>query len=380
MINSKINTLGSKLSLIYSMHEDFASFLILALIIIIIIVYISYSIYMSQLEAKECNYLNTLYPSINGNIKSISPSISDCSGNLFDYYIKTAFNACSGGSYKNDYVDICVLKSILKQGVRCLDFEIYNIDNNPVVSTSTTNNYFVKETFNYVKFSDVMNTISNYAFSGGTVPNPKDPLLIHLRIKSNEQAMYTNLANIFKSYDKLMLGKNYSYENYGKNIGGQPLTSFMKKIILIIDKSNNSGFENKIFMEDVNLTSNSDFMRALTYYEVKNTPDINELEEYNKKCMTIVYPDTGADASNPSNPSGIVCRAAGCQMVAMRYQFIDNYLKENAIFFNEGGFAFVLKPANLRYTEVTIPMPTPQNPAYSYQTRNVTTDYYNFNY
>jgi hypothetical protein len=67
-------------------------------------------------------------------------------------------------------------------------------------------------------------------------------------------------------------------------------------------------------------------------------------------------------------------------MVAMRYQFIDNYLKENAIFFNEGGFAFVLKPANLRYTEVTIPMPTPQNPAYSYQTRNVTTDYYSFNY
>jgi hypothetical protein len=377
MIHSKINTLGSKLNLLNNMHEDFASFLILALIIIIVIAYISYSIYMTQLETKECNYLNTLYPSIDGNIKSISPTISDCSGNLYDYYIKTAFNACSGGSYKNDYVDICVLKSILKQGVRCLDFEIFNINNNPVVSSSTTNSYFVKETFNYVSFSDVMSTISNYAFSGGTVPNPTDPLIIHLRTKSNEQAVYTNLANIFKSYDKLMLGKSYSYENYGQNIAAQPLTSFMNKIILIVDKSNNAGFENKDFMEYVNLTSNSVFMRALSYYDVKNTPDINELEQFNQRCMTIVYPDVG---TNPSNPSSVTCRAAGCQMVAMRYQYVDNYLEENAIFFDEGGFAFVLKPANLRYQEVTISQPTPQNPDYSYQTRNVTTDYYSFNY
>lgn len=336
-------------------------------------------IYLSRLESKECSYLNMLYPTIDGNIKSISPKISDCSGNLYDYYIKTAFNACSGGSYQNDYVDVCVLKSILKQGVRCLDFEIYNINNVPVVSSSSSNskNYFVKETFNSVKFSEVMSVISNYAFSGGTVPNPTDPLIIHLRIKSNEQTIYNNLAKIFKSYDNIMLGKNYSYENNGKNIGAQPLTSFMNKVILIVDKSNNSYLENKEFMEYVNMTSNSVFMRALSYYDVKNTPDINELEQFNQRCMTIVYPDSGV---NPTNPSGMLCRAAGCQMVAMRYQHVDNFLKENAVFFDEGGYAFVLKPENLRYHPVTIPTPTPQNPAYSYQTRTAKSDYYNFKY
>jgi hypothetical protein len=235
----------------------------------------------------------------------------------------------------------------------------------------------VKETFNSVKFSEVMSVISNYAFSGGTVPNPTDPLIIHLRIKSNEQTIYDNLAKIFKSYDNIMLGKKYSYENNGKNIGAQPLTSFMNKIILIVDKSNNSYLENKEFMEYVNMTSNSVFMRALSYYDVKNTPDINELEQFNQRCMTIVYPDSGV---NPSNPSGMLCRAAGCQMVAMRYQHVDNFLKENAVFFDEGGYAFVLKPENLRYRPVTIPPPTPQNPAYSYQTRTAKTDYYNFKY
>ena len=111
--------------MINNMNEDFGSYIILALIIIIIISYISYMIYLRRLENKQCSYLNMLYPSIDGNIRSISPKISACRGNLYDYYIKTAFNACSGGSYHNDYVDVCVLKSILKQGVRCLDFEIY---------------------------------------------------------------------------------------------------------------------------------------------------------------------------------------------------------------------------------------------------------------
>lgn len=366
-------------NMLYNTNEDFGSYIILALIIIIIISYISYMIYLTRLESKECSYLNRLYPSINGSIKAISPKISDCSGNLYDYYIKTAFNACSGGSYQNDYVNICVLKSILKQGVRCLDFEIYNINNIPVVSSSSSNskNYYVKETFNIVKFSEVMSVISNYAFSGGSVPNPTDPLIIHLRIKSNEQSIYSNLAKIFKSYDNIMLGKKYSYENNGKNIGAQPLTSFMNKIILIVDKSNNSYLENKEFLEYVNMTSNSVFMRGLSYYDVKNTPDINELEQFNQRCMTIVYPDSGV---NPSNPSGMLCRAAGCQMIAMRYQHVDNFLKENAVFFNEGGYAFVLKPENLRYRSVTIPKPTPQNPAYSYQTRSAKSDYYNFKY
>ena len=54
--------------------------------------------------------------------------------------------------------------------------------------------------------------------------------------------------------------------------------------------------------------------------------------------------------------------------------------EENALFFDGVGYAFALKPAKLRYTTVTIPDPTPQNPQLSYATRNATTDYYNFNF
>jgi hypothetical protein len=321
--------------------------------------------------------MNNLYSSVDGNIRPISSSDPDCSGNLYDYYVKTAYNACSGGSYKNDYVDICNLKAIIKQGVRCLDFEIYSVDNQPVVATSTVDNYHVKETFNSVNFSSVMDTIRNYAFSGGTCPNPTDPIIIHLRCMSNNQSMYSNLANIFKSNTDLMLGMNYSYEASGNNIGSYPLLDMQNKILLIIDRSNTSFAENEELLEYVNLTSSSVFMRQYNYYDVKNNPDINELTEYNRRGMTIVLPDVG---QSPSNPSGMGCRASGCQMVAMRYQLVDTYLMENALFFDRAGYAFALKPPELRYQPVTMPVPTEQLPEYSYATRTSSTDYYSFNF
>ena len=175
-----------------------------------------------------------------------------------------------------------------------------------------------------------MSTIANYAFSGSTCPNPTDPLIIHLRFMSNNQAMYANLANIFKSNTNIMLGPGYSYETAGKNLGNVPLLSLQNKVILIVDRSNTAFLENEQLVEYVNLTSNSMFMRAYDFYNVKNNPDINELTDFNKLGMTIVLPDNG---TNPANPSGIISRASGCQMVAMRYQLVDNNLIENASVF-----------------------------------------------
>jgi hypothetical protein len=365
------------LSKIKSLDEEFQVYIIFLFSIIVLVIFICYMIYLSMLEGRECNYMNTLYPSLDGNIRPINANDPDCSGNLYNYYIKTAYNSCSGGSYKNDFVDICNLKALIKQGVRGLDFEIYSVNNQPVVSTSTVDNYHVKETFNSVSFSNVMNVIQNYAFSGSTSPNPTDPLIIHLRFMSNNQAMYSNLANIFESYNSIMLGPSYSFETSGKNLGTVPLLSLQNKVILIVDRSNTAFLENQQLSEYINMTSNSIFMREYSYYNIKNNPDINELTDFNKQGMTIIVPDNG---SNPDNPSGLVSRASGCQMVAMRYQLVDNFLMENTLFFDKAGYAFVLKPSDLRYQVVTVPAPTQQLPEYSYATRTSSTDYYSFNF
>jgi hypothetical protein len=371
------NSLNNALSGIKNMKEDFISNMILGFILLLVILMIVYIIYLTKLASRECSFMNDIYGTLNGNLRSINASDEDCSGNLNEYYVKTAYNACSGGSYKNDVIDICNLKAVLKQGVRGLDFEIYSIDNEPVVATSTADNYYIKETYNSVSFSNVMTTIQNYAFSGSTAPNFTDPIIIHLRFMSNNQSMYSNLATIFESYDSLLLGKEYSYEMAGHNLGGEPLLNFMNKVILIFDRTNTAFLENKDLMEYVNMTSNSIFMRAYSYYDVKNNPDLDELREYNKRNMSIVFPDSG---SNPENPNGVLSRDAGCQMVAMRYQTVDNYLLQSTLFFDNCGYAFCLKPQDLRYQPVTIAEPTTQDPALSYETRNVTTDFYSFDF
>ena len=156
---------------IKNLDEHFISYVLIILIFITVITVVIHTIYINRLKQTDCSRMSKLYPSIDGSIKSITPNDPKCKYNLYNYYIKTAYNACSGGSYKNDYINICNLKAVLKQGVRCLDFEIYSVDNKPVVATSTSNSYYVKETFNYVKFSDAMSIIRDYAFATSTAPN-----------------------------------------------------------------------------------------------------------------------------------------------------------------------------------------------------------------
>jgi len=358
-------------------NENTASVFILIFTIFLIVCFLYYwFVYLKGLEGSECSTMSSMYSKKNGNLRSINLSDPQCSYTLKDYYIKTAYNCCNGGNYSNDFVNTCAMTNILKQGVRGLDFEIFSIDNQPVVASSTsTTNYNYKETYNYVLFSDVFTIINNNAFNSSVVPNFNDPLIIHFRFKTDSQTMYDNLTTILKNYNSRLLGEKYSFQNNGKDLGSEHILKLLGKIVIICDENNTSFLNNTNFMEYVNMTSNSLYMRALNYYDIQYSPDISELTEYNKQGMTIAMPDV---SSSPSNMSSVLVRACGCQMIAMRYQLFDSYLEENEIFFNNVGYAFALKPESLRYVPTTIPDPTPQNPALDYSTRTYTNNYYNF--
>jgi hypothetical protein len=363
---------------IKNLNENFVTYMLFAMIILFIIIVLWYYFYMRNLVNRECSAMDRVFSTLNGSIKTLNSSDPNCKYTFKDYYIKTAYNCCSPGTYKNDYVSTCALKDVLKQGVRGLDFEVFSMGDQPVVATSTVDSNYIKETYNYVPFSEVMNIITNYAFATSTSPNSKDPIILHIRFKSSNQKMFQNFANLIKNYDRFFLGPAYSFEQNGTNFGNTPLLDLTKKntIILIVDRSNNSFMDCKDFYEYVNMTSNSIFMRALHYYNVKNTPDLSELQEFNKQNMSISMPDVGND---PVNPSAIVCRETGCQMIAMMYQKNDTNLQENNAFFDKSGYAFCLKPERLRYIPVVVKTPAPQNPALSFQTRSVKSDYYAFN-
>jgi hypothetical protein len=317
-----------------------------------------------NLNKQNCTKLDSIYtrfPSIS-NIKPDNPIFKN---RLRDYYIKTAYNCCAAGNYKNDFVNLCALKNCIKQGARCLDFEIYSVGGLPVIATSSINDFSVKESYNGLAFAQAMEVISIYAFSGSNCPNPNDPMVLHFRIMSNNKDIQDSIATaLYNTLEDRLMGKNFSYENNGRNIGAFPIVNLMGKVVIIVDKSNPI-FTDSLLNEYVNLASNSVFMRCLRYNDVANTPDMDELIFYNKQNMTICLPNLSAQTTNYSSA---LAMAYGCQMIGMSFQNFDANMEFYTQQFDDAGSAFILKPERLRYIPVFIPIPPPQNPALSYGT------------
>ena len=369
--------------LIRSLNENMIIIVINILLVIAIALMIWNYDYNRSLESTLCEKMLDLYPEPNGRISSMtynSNAPKDAPNNftysLYDYYIKSAYNACSPGNYKNSAVSTCALKDILSQGARCLDFEIYSMNDKPVVATSMDKNFYVKETFNAVDFGEVLSVIRDFGYSAEGSPNPNDPIIIHLRIQSENPKMFGSLAKLLKILQKdgTVLPVDFSIAKLQENFGKIPLSWILgsnrhKMMIVMIDKTNPAWLENQELRECVNIVTNSVFARCLRYTkDVKETPDMEELKTYNKHNLTIVLPD---DKNNPDNPGSVFSRSLGCQMVAMRYQTPDPPLKEDNDFFSNNAHAFVLKPKELRYIPVYKKIPPPPNEKLSYKPRDL---------
>jgi hypothetical protein len=350
-----------------NIQVELYALLIMFIIVFCVFLYIRYKV---SLNSRNCKVLKKVYKT--------KPAIYNIDSNstylLRDYYIKTAYNCCAGGSIKVDYVGLCALKTCIEQGVRCLDFQIYSINNSPAVAVSSVNEYTVKESFNSIPTNDVFSTIMNMAFSGVHCPNPNDPLILHLRILSKNVKIYDKLAKqINEILNSRILGVDYSFEFGGQNLGSLPIKTFLGKIIIIADASNPLYQKTKLD-EYINIASSAPFMRKLRFIDVKFLQDA-KLASYNKQNMSIVLPDL---VPNYSNPNFNETREYGCQMVAMSFQKTDSNLAFYNDFFEKNKSAFVLKPAKLRYTPRTITVPTPLSAKYQCDNRTITTQYMDF--
>ena len=369
----RFNAAGYKLPTTESIKTtlgDFGKMDSITQVMIIIIAFLFFVIFLwcynkVNLNATNCSNLAKVYKNF-PLISSINSENPNFAYKLRDYYIKTAYNSCSAGNFKNDFVNLCALKNCIKQGARCLDFEIYSLNNKPIIAVSSKTDYNIKGSYNSIDFSEAMKVIAVYAFSGNTCPNPNDPLLLHFRIMSNNPTIYDEMAMVL--YDTLedkLLGKKFSYESRGRNIGSYPLTRLMGKAIIMVDKANPLFSSTKI-NEYVNIASNSVFLRNLRYSEIKYCPDVTELINYNKQNMTITLPDESSDNKNNSVD---LAMAYGCQMVGVSFQNFDTNMEYYTKKFDDSGSAFILKDEKYRHIPLFIAQPPLQDPNNSYETR-----------
>ncbi len=335
-------------------RKKYVILLLLSIIIVIIYSILSFVSKKINLNKSNCKNIKNTYTDF-PLITSVNPANIKDNYGLRDFYIKSAYNCCASGKFKNDWVNLCALSNCIKQGARFLDFEIYSVKDTPVIGISSMNSFSYKESYNNVKFADVCETIKDEAFNNSFCPNSFDPLILHFRIKTKNKKIYKQMANImYDTINNRLLDKEFSYENYADKLANGnyiPFKNLFGKIIIIVDKSNNS-FENTALDEYINITSNSTYCRLYRYNEIKYIYDSDELKEYNKKNMSIILPDLGI---NNNNHSILLATEYGCQFHCMNMQNFDSYMQFNTSYFDDYNSAFVLKPPELRHDAIIVP-------------------------
>ena len=259
---------------------------------------------------------------------------------------------------------MCAMQNAIKQGVRCLDFEIFCVDNIPVVGVSSIDQIGVKQSYNSLPVSQVLKELNNIAFSetAGICPNPRDPLLLHFRIKTNN----VNILNIMASEiaenlgDKL-LPIEFMRECNGTNMTKRPIRDFIGRVVIMVEKNNTANampllYQSKNMWELTNVTTNSVFIHSKRFMDIKNSNDLETITNFNKENITLVLPDLSVSNANYIST---VPQALGCQLMAMSFQNVDqNLLTYNELFENRES-AFVPKPNELIHVPIFIDKPAP---------------------
>ena len=86
-----------------SKKEFITTFVIYLITLVFILIVLIYYFYYSTLRSRNCNFMDSIYGDLNGKIRSIDNS-EQFNYTFKDYYIKSAYNCCSAGNYKNDFV------------------------------------------------------------------------------------------------------------------------------------------------------------------------------------------------------------------------------------------------------------------------------------
>lgn len=329
------------------------------IVIFLILFYVFFKLYNSQ-KVNSISFTENMVGYINNqeleNIKSNSelPALSTLTSldskyaqlPLKEYCIKASYNSATTGKSINKNM----IKHVLSRGCRFLDFEVFysliNDNYKAVVAESTDPNFKVFDTDNHIDLEDCFSTVITNSFSN-TSPNKKDPLFLHLRIKTKDSNCYAAVA---KTVDAILKPKLFE----GQVTKETKLSETMGKIILIIDKTIHRDYKDyaKCKASDVNcydlanylnLESGSQDFNLLSLMQIENQPPTyfqvkDDNISTNIVSTKVVLPLSKSN-SNPNMQKLIL--NYGAQVVAYRYNVIDENLIDSEIFFNDsrGGIA-----------------------------------------
>jgi len=363
-------------------NNDLITIIIISFIVFCLLVWVFYTLNLKESSCikldniyKNGKYKTSSFLTTNGNVKGEAKELTN-KYNYFDnenislfknYYIKTAYNCCCGDGYKNNFVNKCALVNCINLGARCLDFEIYSYNSEPIIAASTANNNSIKETYNYLKLSDVLSILNEQCFNEKYTQCSHDPMFLHFRIMSENKVIYDKMGDYIDDYlnegsDYLLDTSKYNYKNPDKdNLYLQKLSNFKKKFVIMVNTLYTTTLDNSKLGNYVNIKSGTNNMKLYRFENIVAQGKNNELLiDDCKTNMLMVLPNIDNKLDN-YDPISVFNN--GCQFIAMKFQSLDNnlvgYLNQ---FKNYGGYSFILKPYSLRRDIIPQEIP-PENHA-----------------
>jgi len=303
---------------------------------------------------------------------------------MIDYYVKSSFNSCCTGPIINGHVSLDALKFVINQGIRFLDFEIYLIKDRAVVAVGRENVY-IKDSLNELNLAEVFDTIKVNALESASIENNTDPLILHFRIMSNNNNIYTILAHTIKKYfSDYLVSSQYGFcgeviESAGQSGRGRKYTgnskSKFKNNILFADlvklrqkvvifasgpKHNPRSYkENREFYEIMNGGFNDGHVLHKTDYTINEASEKTTQEEHkNHYCISL------PDITSKENSNAPLHWKRGTQAIMMNFGagFNKSNMEYYKKMFAKEKRAFILKPKHLRRNRIFAGKPIPQDP------------------
>ena len=275
---------------------------------------------------------------------------------LNQYCVKSSYNTAISGDYTSEEM----VSHVLTKGCRFIDFEVFydKKTDAPFVAYTTDPSYTTINTKNKILLDTILLRSVRDAFT--KAPNVLDPLLIQLRIKSNDINAYRSIA---KSVNYALSEKLYDK----KITENTTLDDIMGKVVLIVDKTLNLSWkQNSACVSDpncydlsafCNIESGSELMRIERYDELvkqKTVPPRVMDDDMNTdvRVIRVVEPDLTTIANNKVIKNPIFkdyVMNYGTQIITYNYNNQDQNLNDHENFFNDIGFAFVPISSALQY-------------------------------
>jgi hypothetical protein len=301
------------------MSKASSNTMVMILLFFLLFFVLMYIYLMVQKQEYNCKLIKS-YPF--QTMKKLSNNILDLP--LNKTFVKTAYNCCCTGDFKNDYVDTCALLNCAKQGVRALDFTLYSLNGEPVIAASTLPSKRYKEMYNHLPFFKTMTQVKQmFLYDTVNCTNTNDPLFLILRIQSSNTEVYNKIGDALSGVFGEGNATNRLYlPNSTTTLDNETISNLNGKVIVMLDITGLSGISNSKLVTlaalQLGTMSNQIYRESEAYNLLESgiSPNVSSIN--------VLYPDFQSKSTNYDfNTVGLKQKF---QFIGLNFQMNDIYL------------------------------------------------------